>query len=126
MSKTATQCDVIEIARTFRYSEDLTVGSIACLLRGGRPWRLVRILEADAETLTTENGYVYARDGGRRLVPNKPSRDELHALTRDRLDYMLVLEFVERAAKLHLGGADSPEIRRLLPLALNYFELTSA
>ncbi|WP_157463581.1 hypothetical protein [Deinococcus pimensis] len=86
MGKTTAPCDVIEIARTFRDGEALTVGAVACLLPGGRPWRLVRILEEDAETFTTENGYVYARADGRRLVPDKPSRDELHALTRERLD----------------------------------------
>ncbi len=116
--------DILALAQRAGEYREYQVGGYVCIERKGAPWRVTTLAGLDELQATTENGYVYDRKTGRRLVPDVPSHDELRPLTRDRLDSLVVREFLDLAARLKYSTCTDGEIEQLVPLAFSF--LTTA
>ena len=95
-------------------------GGMVCIERNGRPWRIATLAAIDGQQATIRNGFVYDRATGKRLIPEAPSKDEMRPLTRERLEYLMVLEFVDRISKLRPSVLRKEHVLRLAPLARSY------
>jgi len=118
--------DILELAQHAGEHREYQVGGYVCIERKGTPWRVTTLAELDEVHATTENGYVYDRRTGKRLVPEVPSRDELRPLTRDRMDSLVVREFLDLAARLKYSTCTDKQIEQLVPLAFSFLSTTKA
>jgi hypothetical protein len=118
--------DILEVARQADDFREYQVGGYVCIERKGTPWRITTLAGLDDLQATTENGYVYDRRTGKRLVPEVPSRDELRPLTRDRIDSLVVREFLDLAARLKYSTCSDKQIEQLVPLAYSFLSVATA
>lgn len=116
--------DLLELVKRAEDHRHFRVGGCACLERKGKPWRVLHVAAVDDDTVTTQNGYVYNRSSGKRLVPAEPSRDELRPLTREAIEYLIVQEFLETASRLKLMSCSDQQLRKFTPLALSFLTIT--
>ncbi|UBV44114.1 hypothetical protein LAJ19_15005 (plasmid) [Deinococcus taeanensis] len=112
-----------EVARHLSERSRYEPGGLVCIERRGRPWRLAWIHSADSTTVTTVNGYVYDRSSGRRLIPAEATSDRACPLTKDRLDYLMVLEAQKRVEKLKPAHLPEDHVRKFAPIARAYLQL---
>lgn len=99
-SQSSPPIDLLEIAQQGGDYREYRVGGYVCIERKGTPWRVTTLAALDDEQATTQNGYIYSRTSGKRLFPEVLSHDELRPLTRDRIDSLVVREFLELASRL--------------------------
>lgn len=125
-SPSPTVIDILELAQRAGDSSEYQVGDYVCIERKGMPWRVTTLSGLDEVQATTENGYVYDRRTGKRLVPEVPSRDELRPLTRDRIDSLVVREFLHLAARLKYSTCTDKQIEQLVPLAYSFLSAATA
>ena len=118
--------NIFELAQGASEYREYRVGGYVCLDRKGTPWRVTRLAALDEQQATTENGYVYDRRTGRRLVPDVPSHDELRPLTRDRIDSLVVREFLDLASRLKHSKCSDKQIEQLVPLAYSFLSVIKA
>lgn len=91
------------------------VGGWVCIERNNRPWRAQTLRDVTPETLTTSSGHEYVREDGRSRFD---SRDTcLRALTRERLDYLIVAEALRAADRIKIGLLRKREWQGLVPAA---------
>ncbi len=112
--------DIFELAQRAGDYREYRVGGYVCIERKRSPWRVTTLAGLDELQATTENGYVYDRRTGKRLVPDVPSHDELRPLTRDRMDSLVVREFLDLAARLKYSTCTDRQIEQLVPLAYSF------
>lgn len=125
-SPSSTGIDILELAKRAGDSREYQVGGYVCIERKGTPWRVTTLAGLDELQAITENGYVYDRRTGKRLVPDVPTRDELRPLTRDRIDSLVVREFLDLAARLKYSTCTDREIEQLVPLAYSFLSTVKA
>lgn len=115
--------DILEIAQQADDHREYRVGGYVCIERKGVPWRVTTLAALDDRQATTHNGYVYSRTSGKRLVPDVPCHDELRPLTRDRIDSLVVREFLELAGRMKPSMCSDKQIEQLAPLAYSFLSI---
>jgi len=120
MPTSSARIDILEIAQRAGDDKEYQVGGYVCIERKGRPWLVTTLAALAEQQATTENGYIYDRRTGRRLVPAAPTYDELRPLTRDRIDSLIVREFLNLAAHLKHSACTDKQIEQLVPLAYSF------
>lgn len=119
-NSSAARTNILEIARRAGDHREYQVGGYVCIERKGNPWRVTTLAALTDAQATTENGYIYDRSTGRRLVPDTPSHDKLRPLTQDRIDSLVVCEFLDLAARLKYATCTDGQIQQLVPLAYSF------
>ncbi|WP_041230801.1 hypothetical protein [Deinococcus peraridilitoris] len=114
---------LLEVARHLPELSRYAPGNLLCIERRGRPWRLAWIREADAGTVTTANGFVYDRMSGVRLVPAEGGTDTACPLTLERLEYLMVLEFLKCAEKIRPAHLPASRVQSFAPVARAFLQL---
>lgn len=114
--------DILEVARHFEEQLEYHPGALVCLERKGRPWLVTSLITTDAYTITTVSGHVYDRVSGVRVSPECAFRSIVRPLTRERLDYLLVREFLSQAEKLKMRDLPFTHVARLVPIAESLLE----
>lgn len=95
-------------------------GGVVCIERAGRPWRLAIIRELDEHRVVTQNGFEYERTTGRRLPLDTPSKDVLRALNQERLEYLMVRDFLDDMTRLKPRELSKQQVLRMVSLARAY------
>ena len=114
-SLSSTVIDILELAKRVGGFREYQVSSYVCIKRKGTPWRVKTLAGLDERQATAQNGYVYDRRTGKRLVLDVPSHDELRPLTRDRVDSLVVREFLDLTAHLKYSTCTDKQIEQLVP-----------
>ncbi|MFC4424809.1 hypothetical protein [Deinococcus navajonensis] len=107
---------------------DLQEGSLVCVYRRGRPWRIHRVTRLDGRTVTVSTGHQYDLNTGKPLLGSgKAHRADasvrLELLTREDLEYLIVLEFQKVVGNIVLARLNETQWRQLLPGAQATLEL---
>ncbi|MFC4426982.1 hypothetical protein [Deinococcus navajonensis] len=91
------------------------VGGLVCIERRGRPWRIEALTEVTPTSVTTTSGYAYDPATGKPQFETKEFC--LRPLTRENLDYLIVVEGLRVAEKLKPNALKAKERAALLPAA---------
>lgn len=119
-TSSSARIDIFEFAQRAGDYREYQVGGYVCIERKGTPWLVTTLAALTGQQATTHNGYVYDRRTGKRLVPDVASHDELRPLTQDRIDSLVVREFLDRAARLKHSACTDKQIEQLVPLAYSF------
>lgn len=107
--------DLFQIAADLEALSAYGLGGLVCVERRKRPWRIQRVTEETQSVLTLDSGHAFDRVSGRPLFETKELW--LRQLTRERLDYIFVVEAFKAVEKIKPNVLAPEEVKGLQPAA---------
>lgn len=115
--------DLLWVAANLERVAGPFVGGLICIERRGRPWRIEALTELTPTSVTTASGYAYDLATGQPQFETKEFR--LRPLTRENLDYLILVEGLRAAEKLKPNVLKPAERAELMPASRALIEVYS-